>query len=89
MFRRVVVVTRLRLRALNRVNTRDFTYDRGYLGLLSNLGPMLGIITCCASAILPFVRRFQNKHEKTGLNETGIVRGSRRQDETIARSQNL
>ena len=29
------------------VNAEDFTYSKGYLGLLSMLGASLGIICCC------------------------------------------
>ncbi|KAK0631125.1 hypothetical protein B0T17DRAFT_241109 [Bombardia bombarda] len=46
----VFIITGLRLAALNRVNTLDFTYDRGYIGLLSILGPLVGIICCCVTA---------------------------------------
>ena len=31
-------------------NAQDFTYSKGYLGLLSALGASLGIIFCCAPA---------------------------------------
>ena len=30
------------------VDAQDFTYSKGYLGLLSTLGATLGIIFCCA-----------------------------------------
>ena len=33
------------------VNADDFTYSKGYLGLLSALGASLGIIFCCAQSI--------------------------------------
>lgn len=38
------------------VNAQDFTYSKGYLGLLSALGASLGVILCCAS-VVPFVYR--------------------------------
>lgn len=34
------------------VNAEDFTYSKGYLGLLSTLGALLGIIFCC----VPYLR---------------------------------
>lgn len=33
------------------VNADDFTYSKGYLGLLSALGASLGITFCCAPAV--------------------------------------
>ena len=32
-------------------NAQDFTYSKGYLGLLSTLGASLGITFCCAPAV--------------------------------------
>ncbi|KAK9426022.1 hypothetical protein SUNI508_12646 [Seiridium unicorne] len=40
----VTIITGLRLAALYRVNSPDFSYDQGSLGLLSTLGSLLGII---------------------------------------------
>lgn len=48
---RVFIITGLRIQALHLVNAQDFTYSKGYLGLLSTLGASLGIITCCAPAV--------------------------------------
>ncbi len=36
------------------VNAQDFTYSKGYLGLLSALGASLGIVFCCTS-VVPFL----------------------------------
>ena len=33
------------------INADDFTYSKGYLGLLSALGASLGIIFCCAPSL--------------------------------------
>ncbi|KAH6659351.1 hypothetical protein BKA67DRAFT_666191 [Truncatella angustata] len=44
----VTFVTALRIAALHRVNSLDFSYNQGYLGLLSTLGVLLSIIGCCA-----------------------------------------
>ena len=33
------------------VNAEDFTYSKGYLGLLSALGASLGITFCCAPTV--------------------------------------
>ena len=45
------------------VISTDFTYSRGYLGLLSVLGVLLSIITCCVPCLAPIfeqkkVRKF-------------------------------
>ncbi|KAI1138856.1 hypothetical protein F5Y05DRAFT_352712 [Hypoxylon sp. FL0543] len=57
----VVVITGLRIAALHRVNSSDFSYDQGYLGLLSTLGALLGIISCCAPSFAQFFRHLQFK----------------------------
>lgn len=48
---RVTIITALRIAALHRVSASDFTYDQGYLGLLSTIGGILGLIVCCAVTI--------------------------------------
>ncbi len=47
----VFIVSGLRIQALRMVNAEDFTYSKGYLGLLSALGASLGITFCCVSAL--------------------------------------
>ncbi|KAF4635842.1 hypothetical protein G7Y89_g2252 [Cudoniella acicularis] len=47
----VFIITALRLQALNMVNAEDFTYSKGYLGLLSVIGASLGVIFCCATCV--------------------------------------
>ena len=41
-----MVITGFRIQALHKINAADFTYARGYLGLLSALGALTGIIAC-------------------------------------------
>lgn len=48
---RVFIITGLRIQALRMVNAQDFTYSKGYLGLLSTLGASLGIIFCCVPSV--------------------------------------
>lgn len=48
---RVIIITGLRIKALHMVNAQDFTYSKGYLGLLSTIGVSLGIIFCCAPSV--------------------------------------
>ena len=48
---RVFIITGLRIQALRMVVAQDFTYSRGYLGLLSTVGASLGIIIYCAPAV--------------------------------------
>ena len=55
------------------VNADDFTYAKGYLGLLSELGASLGIIFCCVPYMRPaFSRCFylyrSLKHGMTTVN---------------------
>ena len=53
----MTIVTGLRIAALGRANSPDFTYDLGYLGLLSIIGALLGVITCCAQSFPKFLSR--------------------------------
>ncbi|KAI1756480.1 hypothetical protein F4782DRAFT_482693 [Xylaria castorea] len=46
----VFIITGLCIAALYRVNSRDFSYDQGYIGLLSILGPLVAIICCYTTA---------------------------------------
>ena len=55
--RRVTFVTGLRTAVFARVDSPDFTYDLGYLGLLSIIGALLGIITCCVQSFPKFLSR--------------------------------
>ncbi|GAW11911.1 hypothetical protein ANO14919_012640 [Xylariales sp. No.14919] len=55
----VFIITGLRIAALNRVNTHDSSYDRGYIGFLSILGPLIAII-CCAVAQLLVLAPYSN-----------------------------
>ena len=44
------------------VNADDFTYSKGYLGLLSALGASLGITFCCAPSVYGgFIFRYNNR----------------------------
>ncbi|KAI0840098.1 hypothetical protein F5Y06DRAFT_248107 [Hypoxylon sp. FL0890] len=56
----VTIITALRIAALHRVNSSDFSYDQGYLGLLSTLGALLGIISCCATSFAQFFRHLKS-----------------------------
>ena len=48
------------------VDAQDFTYSKGYLGLLSTLGATLGIIFCCApSAFVAFSQLWRAYLERT------------------------
>ncbi|KAI2473859.1 hypothetical protein F4781DRAFT_6301 [Annulohypoxylon bovei var. microspora] len=56
----VIIITALRIAALHRVNSPDFSYDQGYLGLLSTVGALLSIITCCVVSFNHFVRHIRS-----------------------------
>ena len=49
--RRVFIITGLRIQALHLTTSADFTYSKGYIGLLSVLGALLSIIFCCVPSI--------------------------------------
>ena len=67
---RVFIITGLRIQALRMVNAKDFTYSKGYLGLLSTLGASLGIIFCCAPA-LPVV--YHSMRKKLNFPRSRVV----------------
>ncbi|KAI0486461.1 hypothetical protein F4859DRAFT_371401 [Xylaria cf. heliscus] len=70
----VFIITGLRIAALNRVNTHDFSYDQGYIGLLSILGPLIAIICCCTTASAGIVyRRFQQWAESRGFSSLNVI----------------
>jgi hypothetical protein len=58
-------VTALRLKALHLASSSDYTYSKSYLGLLSSIGCMLGVMICNVVAlptILKYVKeRFRGK----------------------------
>ncbi|KAL8953265.1 MAG: hypothetical protein Q9222_000870 [Ikaeria aurantiellina] len=47
----VLIITGLRISAMRFVTAPDFTFSSGYLGLLSELGALLGIICCCVPSL--------------------------------------
>lgn len=46
------------------VNAEDFTYSKGYLGLLSALGASLGITVCCAPGVSVVYKVLREKFRK-------------------------
>ncbi|KAF4636795.1 hypothetical protein G7Y89_g1277 [Cudoniella acicularis] len=58
-------ITGLRLQALSMVNVQDFSYSKGYLGLLSALGASLGIAFCC----IPYIPLIYNTLRKSPPGE--------------------
>ena len=46
------------------VNAQDFTYSKGYLGLLSTLGASLEIIFCCAPAVHKVYQQWRQASQK-------------------------
>lgn len=53
----VFVVTGLRIQALHFVNAPDFSFSSGYLGLLSELGCLIGVIFCCVPHLYSLFRK--------------------------------
>ncbi|KAK8085943.1 hypothetical protein PG994_000917 [Apiospora phragmitis] len=47
----VSIITGLRIYALDKVDSLDFTYNQAYLGLLSTLGALISVTLGCASSI--------------------------------------
>ncbi|OTB11397.1 hypothetical protein K445DRAFT_370250 [Daldinia sp. EC12] len=62
---RVTIITGFRIAALHRVNSSDFSYDQGYLGLLSTLGALLGITSCCAIYFPAFINYLSPRSKRT------------------------
>jgi hypothetical protein len=54
---RVLIVTGLRLADMAFLTSTDITYSRCYLGLLSEVGAFLGIITCNITLSVPALRK--------------------------------
>lgn len=50
------------------VNAEDFTYSKGYLGLLSTLGALLGIIFCCVPCFPGVYAEMREMLRKRGLS---------------------
>ena len=50
------------------VNAEDFTYSKGYLGLLSTLGGALGIIFCCVPCFRGVYTEMREMLRKRGLS---------------------
>lgn len=65
------------------VNAEDFTYSKGYLGLLSTLGGSLGIIFCCVPGLYGVYTEIREILRKRGLN---AVRSRQPDEEVGARS---
>ena len=61
----VLIITILRICSLHSVSSPDYTYSKGYLGLLSVLGALLSIITCCSPGINFFVRKIIGRRSRT------------------------
>jgi hypothetical protein len=57
LFNSVMIISALRIQALNLVNSNDVTYSKCYLGLLSEVGAFLTIVTCCAPFSEPVIKR--------------------------------
>lgn len=71
---RVFIITGLRIAALNRVNSHDFSYDQGYIGLLSILGPLIAIICCCTTASVGIVyRRLRQWAESRRFSSSRVI----------------
>lgn len=49
--------TARRLKTFHMVLSPDLTHDKGYLSLLSNLGALLAITTCCAPVAYSLFQR--------------------------------
>lgn len=81
---RVFINTGLRIQALHMVNSSDFTFSNGYLGLLSELGALLGIICCCVPCVAPIYhwrrRKLSPQTESQAVMEDTFRVISRRQD---------
>lgn len=73
-------------------NAEDFTYSKGYLGLLSALGASLGITFCCATAVPVVYRQWRAaflKHasKTTHVNEPSLPMTEDHPTQTHGRSK--
>ena len=60
------MITGFRIQALHLSNAADFTFSGGYLGLLSALGALFGIISCCVPSLAPVLKRLRQGHAQSG-----------------------
>ena len=60
----VLIITGLRVQALRMTTSTDFTFSKGYLGLLSVLGCLLSIICCCLPSIAYIFRRLKQMYTR-------------------------
>ena len=56
-FRSVLIISALRVQALYEVGSIDVTYSKCYLGLLTEVGAFMSIITCCTPSLMPILVR--------------------------------
>lgn len=69
------------------VNAQDFTYSKGYLGLLSMLGASLGIIFCCAPAVVAIYRMWREASPR-GASTAGLIDEENASTDSETRDEN-
>lgn len=62
---RVFIFSFLRLHSLHLVTSPDYTYSKGYLGLYSELGALLSIITCSGLGVFTLVSKWMKRPRRT------------------------
>ena len=67
------------------INADDFTYSKGYLGLLSALGASLGIIFCCVPSLCGLYFYYRNRSRKREVTTVKVDEESiKNNDEDLA-----
>ena len=67
-----MIITGLRIQALHMANSSDFTYSKGYLGLLSALGALLSVITCCAPCLVPIIKLLKVRNIVNSIKRSDV-----------------
>ena len=80
---RVLIFSILRIHSLHLVTSPDYTYSKGYLGLYSELGALLSIITCSGLSALTLVAKLMKRplrldqyQDQTNLRQVGRTTAS-------------
>ena len=58
---RVLIFSILRIHSLHLITSPDYTYSKGYLGLYSELGALLSIITCSGLSVYTMVSKLMKR----------------------------
>ena len=72
-FSSVLVITILRIAALDKVDTSDFTYNQAYLGLLSTLGALISVVLGSAFTLSKLLNSWRNSGTRKMIFKGSLV----------------